>query len=95
MATLTSEVVRSAPAVHSLYEKKMTKIANLIVAGLADGSVEDRRARAWAMLGVLIGGINVARAMKGVKVTDEVSNAIKKAAIEAAGRTNSIATDLS
>ncbi len=88
MATLTSEVVRSAPAVHSLYEKKMTQIADLVVGGLAGGSMEERRARAWAMLGVLIGGINVARAMKGVKVTDEVTNAIKKAAIGAAGRTS-------
>lgn len=87
MATLTSEVVRSSPKVHAAFEKKMTQIADLVARGLGGRSDEDRRARAWAMLGVLIGGINVARAMKGTQVADEVANAIIAATIKAAGRT--------
>lgn len=87
MATLTSEAVRFGVKIHSIYEKKMNGIADLIANGLAGNSNDERRARAWSMLGVLIGGINVARAMKSAKVTDEVAEAIKSAAIKAAGQT--------
>ena len=90
MATLTPEVIRAGPEVHAAFEKKMTRIADLISRGLSGNSDDDRRARAWAMLGVLIGGINVARAMKNTKVAEEVASAITAAAIKAAGRTRSV-----
>ena len=80
MATLTPEVVRSNSKVHAAFEKKMTQIADLVSHGLAGDSDEERRAKAWAILSVLIGGINVARAMKGAKVADEVANATITAA---------------
>ena len=91
MATLTPEVVRFGAGVHAAFEKKMTMIADLVARGLAGRSNEDRRARAWSMLGVLIGGITVARAMKNAKASEEVAEAIKAAAIKAAGRTRSTA----
>lgn len=87
MASLTPDVVRAGANVHAAFEKKMTTIVELMVAGLAGNSDEDRRARAWAMLGTLIGGLNVARAMKTSKATDEVAEAIKAAAVKVAGRT--------
>jgi AcrR family transcriptional regulator len=87
MATLTPEVVRFGAKVHAVFEKKMTIIANLVSRGLAGSSDEDRRARAWSMLGVLIGGITIARAMKNTKASEEVAEASKAAAIKAAGRT--------
>jgi len=90
MASLTSEVVRSSAAVHVTYEKKMTKIAGLVAQGLSGGTDEERRARAWSMLGILIGGINLTRAMKSVKAIEEVSGAIKTAAVKAAGRARSV-----
>ncbi|MEA3274459.1 MAG: TetR/AcrR family transcriptional regulator [Pseudomonadota bacterium] len=93
MATLTPEVIRSGPEVHAAFEKKMTLIADLVAHGLAGGSDEDRRARAWAMLGVLIGGLTVARAMKSGKAADEVAEAVQAAAIKAAGRTRSKGPD--
>ena len=83
------EVVRSGMEVHTLYETKMTAIARLIAHGLAGGSEDDRLQRAWSMLGVLVGGINIARAMKSPKVADQVADAIKASAIKAAGRTRS------
>lgn len=87
MASLTTEVMRSSPAVHAAYEKKMTKIADLIAAGLAGGSAAELHSRAWAMLGVLVGGVSVARAMKTQKVANEVARATVDAAISIAGRT--------
>lgn len=87
MSALTSEVTRSGPALKTLFEKKMSTIADLAARGLAGGSQEQRRARAWAMLAVLIGGLNLARAMHGTKAAQEISAAIISAAIKAAGRT--------
>lgn len=89
MATLTGEVVRFGANVHVIYEKKMTAIADLVSQGLAGGSDEEIRARAWSMLGILIGGINVTRAMKSARASEEVAEAIKAAAVKAAGRTRS------
>jgi TetR/AcrR family transcriptional regulator, transcriptional repressor for nem operon len=87
MTTLTPEVVRSGPEVHAAYEKRMNLIADLLAKGLVGGSDEERRARAWAMLSVLIGGLTVARAMKSEKTAEEIAKAVKAAAIKAAGRT--------
>ena len=86
MAALTSEVVRSRPEVHEAYEQKMSQITELIANGLMAGSATDRRARAWAMLGALIGGVNVARAMKSQRAADAVAQAAMDAAIKLAGR---------
>lgn len=87
MAALTLDVARAGPKVREAFEKKLTNIAELVAAGLAGNSGEDCRARAWAMLGVLIGGVNVARAMKTPKVAEEIAESIKAAAIKVAGRT--------
>jgi len=84
---LTPEVVRFDAKIHTVFEKKMTLIADLVANGLAGNAEEDRRTRAWSMLSVLIGGINVVRALKSSKVTEEVAEAIKAAAIKVAGRT--------
>jgi len=86
MTTLTPEVVRFGPTVHAVYEERMNMIADLVARGLAGSSLADRRARAWAMLGVLMGGLNIARAMQTSQGADEVANAAKAAAIKAAGR---------
>ncbi|MFV2056434.1 MAG: TetR/AcrR family transcriptional regulator [Thiohalomonadales bacterium] len=88
MATLTTEVVRFGADIHADYEKKMAVIATLIADGLAGGSDEERRDRGWSMLGILIGGVNIARAMKSNKAAEEVAGAIKASAIKAAGRTH-------
>lgn len=90
MATLTPEVVRSTSEIHAAYEKKMNIIADLIATGLSGGSDDERLARAWSMLAVLIGGLNVARAMKSSKLSEEISEAIKASAIKVAGRTRAI-----
>ena len=86
MTALSPEVVRAPQGTHSAYEAKMTKIADLVAQGLAGGSMEDRRARAWAMLGVLIGGLTVARAVRGQKLAEEIAAAVREAAVRSAGK---------
>ncbi|MFK8068787.1 MAG: TetR/AcrR family transcriptional regulator [Gammaproteobacteria bacterium] len=87
MATLTPEVVRFGDEMHEIFEKKMFVIVDLIAQGLAGDSDEICHSRAWSMLGILIGGINIARGMKSTKASETVADAIKIAAINSAGKT--------
>lgn len=85
MTTLSPEVVRAAPNLHILYESKMAKIAQLIAAGLDEGSEEDRLVRAWAVLGTLIGGLTLARAVETQNLAGRIAAALSQTAMIAAG----------
>jgi AcrR family transcriptional regulator len=90
MTTLTPEVTRSDEDLRDAFEARMKIIVDLMAEGLSGKSNKDRRGRAWAMLSVLIGGLNFARAMKTAKVADEIADTIKAAAIKAAGKTRKV-----
>lgn len=90
MTTLSPEVVRAGPETHAAYEAKMKRIAQLIADGLAGGSESARRARAWAMLGTLIGGLTIARAVKSRKIAEDIASSIRDAAVIAAGKARGI-----
>lgn len=85
MASLTPELVRADSAMQTVFEEKMNVIADIVARGLQDEDHAAARARAWAMLGVLIGGLNLARAMRSQAAIDELASAIATAAIAAAG----------
>ncbi|NOZ67171.1 MAG: TetR/AcrR family transcriptional regulator [Alphaproteobacteria bacterium] len=87
MATLTPEVVKAGADQQASYEVKMTRIAKLVAQGLVGSTEEESMTRAWAMLSVLIGGLNVARAMGNSIVAEEIADAVKKAAVRIAGKT--------
>jgi len=87
MASLTSEVVRSDSKLQSIYEQKMSKIADLMAEGLAEGSDGEKKARAWTILSTLIGGLNVVRAIGDETVAHTIAISIKSAAVKAAGKT--------
>ncbi|MDJ0947795.1 MAG: TetR/AcrR family transcriptional regulator [Alphaproteobacteria bacterium] len=87
MTTLSPEVVRTTQEVHAVYEAKMATIAERIADGLEGGSRDARRARAWAMLAVLIGGLTVARAVASAQRAEEIASAVREAAVAAAGPT--------
>ncbi len=90
MATLSPEVVRAGPDVHAAYEKKMILISTLIAEGLAGGTEDTRRARAWVFLSTLIGGLTITRASKSSKTATEIATATRAAAIAAAGKTRKV-----
>ena len=90
MTTLTPEVARSSETLRTIYEKKMSQIARLIAEGLAGTSEENRMARAWSMLAVLTGGLNITRAMDKIETAEYISEAIKIAAIKTAGQTQTV-----
>lgn len=90
MTSLSPEVIKTDPKTHAIYESKMDRIADLIAVGLKGRSEENRRARAWAFLGALIGGLTIARATKTNKLAEEVASAIRTAAIAAAGEAKAV-----
>lgn len=92
MATLTLEVVRADTDFRQVFESNMTQIVDLIACGLTCAGVEEGRARAWAMLGILTGGLNMVRALHSEAVVEEVVRAIGTAAVQAAGAARAVAS---
>jgi TetR/AcrR family transcriptional repressor of nem operon len=86
MTTLSPEVVRAGPETHATYEAKMTTIVALIAEGLESGTEEERHARAWAMIGTLIGGLTLARAVGSEDVAEQIATAARDAAVKIAGK---------
>lgn len=83
MTTLSPEVARSGPEVKALFETKMQKIAGLVADGLVGGDEEQRLSRAWSVLGILIGGLTLARSMKSDRVAEQIAGSIRRAAVNA------------
>ncbi|MBI3451766.1 MAG: TetR/AcrR family transcriptional regulator [Rhodospirillales bacterium] len=90
MTTLSPEAVRAGPDTRAIYQAKMIRLADLVANGLAGRSKKGRRARAWAMLGVLIGGLTIARAIRTPEVAEEIAASIRVAAVNAAGKARAI-----
>jgi AcrR family transcriptional regulator len=84
MTTLSPEVVRTKPEFHAIYEKKMVAIVELMAKGLDGASRKERLSRAWAVLGTLIGGLTMVRAVASIKTADLIAISIKKSAINIA-----------
>ena len=78
MASLTPEVIHFEGDVHRRYEIKMQEIAAIIAAGLSE-STTDRTNKAWMILSLLTGGLNIARAMHNEAIAEQVAQAVKAA----------------
>ncbi|PHS69274.1 MAG: TetR family transcriptional regulator [Methylophaga sp.] len=87
MTTLSPEVVRTDPEIHALYEAKMKQIVALIAEGLEGNSTDECTARAWSLIGILIGGLTMIRAVKTRKTAKQITSSILVAAINIAGKT--------
>lgn len=86
MTTLSPEVVRTKSEFHAIYEAKMTNIVELMAMGLDGVSQEECISKGWAVLGVLIGGLTIVRAVGSIETADLVAIAIKNSAINIAGK---------
>lgn len=87
MTALSPEVVRAKPKLHAIYEEKMIEIVELIAQGIDGASHEECISTGWAVLGVLIGGLTVARAVASVNTADKIALSITNAVINTAGKT--------
>ncbi|RCK41408.1 TetR/AcrR family transcriptional regulator [Thalassospira profundimaris] len=80
MTSLSPEMGRADDETRALYDRKMQTIAGLIAGGLPQFPEDQRLEKAWAFLGVLIGGLTVARALSDDAAIDAVSGAIRATA---------------
>ena len=62
MASITSEVIRHTQ-MHEIYSEKMEKIAGLIANGLENKNRSNAVERAYGLIALLTGGLNLTRAM--------------------------------
>ncbi|MEP5062377.1 TetR/AcrR family transcriptional regulator [Nisaea sp.] len=85
MASLSPEVARGQGDLHQAYADRMNQIVDRIADGLAGGDYVGRRARAWAFLTGLIGGLTMARAVGEDGPAEEIAAAVRSAALVAAG----------
>lgn len=82
MASLTTEVIRFDEHVHKLYEDKMLKIASLIADSIKHGNEEERFEKSWSFLSILIGGLNIVRALDKEKIKGQISKHIIESALK-------------
>ncbi|OSQ35125.1 TetR/AcrR family transcriptional regulator [Thalassospira sp. MCCC 1A01428] len=77
MTSLSPEISRADAETRALYDHKMNRIAALIAAGLPHIAKDRQLAKAWSFLGILIGGLTIARAMVTEDSIAGVSDAIR------------------
>ncbi|WP_428687574.1 TetR/AcrR family transcriptional regulator [Roseibium sp.] len=86
MTALSPDVVRASAETRSLFEEKMKTITGLIADGLETGDDEDRAAKAWAFLSILIGALTTARALASEAQAEKVAAAALHAALTIVAR---------
>ena len=83
LQSLTSEVQRADDGIKSVFETEIMAVVNAVADGLPGRSVKDRRARAWALLSILSGGVTMARAVADKDVGAAIASACRAVALNA------------
>ena len=79
--TLTPEVERVGANAQEAYEQELERLIYAVTQGLPSQHGKRRRENSIAMLAMLSGGVNMARAVKDAKLSEEIAGAVRKAAI--------------
>jgi TetR/AcrR family transcriptional regulator, transcriptional repressor for nem operon len=86
-AALVAEIARHPAKTREIFTKKVEEIIDLIAGHLRHGSTAGRRRKATAIYGVIVGSLQLARAVNDRKLSDEIlENAIESALTLAGGR---------
>ena len=79
-AALVAEIARHPAKTREALTKKVEEIVELIAARLREGSAAQRRRKAMAVYGMMVGSLQLARAVNDRKLSDELlENAIESA----------------
>jgi TetR/AcrR family transcriptional regulator, transcriptional repressor for nem operon len=81
LQSLTPEVQRAGEAIKSAFRREAEAVAQAIADGLEGGDAVDRLGRAWALMGILAGGVTLARAMGDPDVGASIGSSIRSAAL--------------
>ena len=85
MQSLSPEVARAEDEVRAVYQDGMLKVVEQIAKGLKDGTLVERRKRAWALLSILAGGVTLARAVEDPDVSAQIAKSAKASALNLIG----------
>jgi len=85
LPNLSPEVERAANATRVAYEAELQEVVGVLAKGLPGGTTSARRAKAWAILGLLAGGLAMSRAVPGKRTSDEIAAAIVKTVLASVG----------
>lgn len=87
LQSLTPEVQRGDAGIKSVFEAEIERVAAAVADGLPGRSRKERRARAWALLSILSGGVTMARAVVDRDVSAAIASACRVAALNACAET--------
>lgn len=83
LQSLTSEVQRADAEIKSVFETEIEGVVSAVAEGLPGRSRKEKRARAWALLSILSGGVTMARAVADKDVSAAIAAACRVAALNA------------
>jgi TetR/AcrR family transcriptional repressor of nem operon len=86
-AALVAEIARHPQETRDIFTAKATQIILLIAAQLRTGSVAERRRKAMAIYGMMVGTLQLARAVNDRKLSDEMLESAIESALSLAGET--------
>ena len=84
-AALAAEVARHPKKTRDAFTGKVSEIIALIAARLRDGSAAERRRKAAAIYGMMVGTLQLARAVNDKELSDEILQSAIDAALALAG----------
>ena len=91
-AALVAEIARHPKTTRDAFTGKIVELINLIAARAGSGSARERRKRAIAVYGLMVGALQLARAVNDRKLSDEILESAADAAISLAGQLTSFAS---
>lgn len=86
ITALSPDIARAAPEHQIAFDAGMVQIVDAVSAGLAKGTFEDRRDRAWSFVSTLTGGLILARAAHTPKLADDIATICRTNALAAVGK---------
>jgi TetR/AcrR family transcriptional repressor of nem operon len=84
-AALVAEIARHPQETRDIFTAKAEQIILLIAAQLRTGSVAERRRKAMAIYGMMVGALQLARAVNDRKLSDEMLESAIESALNLAG----------
>jgi TetR/AcrR family transcriptional regulator, transcriptional repressor for nem operon len=85
-AALVAEIARHPKRTRDAFTGKIAEIIDLLAAQIGKGSPAERRRKAIAAYGMMVGSLQLARAVNDKKLSDEILENAVDAALKLAGR---------
>jgi AcrR family transcriptional regulator len=83
LQSLAPEVQRGDSEIKAVFEAEIEGVVKAVADGLPGRASKDKRARAWALLSILSGGVTMARAVADKEVSATIAAACRVAALNA------------